>query len=200
MNMAIKKNRASPTSLHLAESSPTGISRQFEAIFLEHWPRVYGLLLRLVGDRAEAEDLALDAFLRLYQREGVNPSAAKVKDDFNVGGWLHRVATNLGLNAIRGWKRRQRYELESGKADITSSAPASPAEIYAAGEERQRVRLILSQMEPRQAQLLILRHSGRSYKEIAAALDVSVASIGTLLGRAESEFARRYRAADHAGG
>ncbi len=200
MNMAIKKNRASPTSLHLAESSPAGLSRQFEAIFLEHWPKVYGLLLRLVGDHAEAEDLALDAFLKLYQREGSHPADAKDEDDFNVGGWLHRVATNLGLNAIRGWKRRQRYELESGKADLAQNEPVSPAELYAAGEERQRVRLILSQMEPRQAQLLILRHSGLSYQEIAAALEVSVTSIGTLLGRAETEFARRYRAADHAGG
>ena len=200
MNMAIKKNRASPTSLHLAESSPAGLSRQFEAIFLEHWPKVYGLLLRLVGDHAEAEDLALDAFLKLYQREGSHPANAKGEDDFNVGGWLHRVATNLGLNAIRGWRRRQRYELESGKADLAENDPSSPAEIYAAGEERQRVRLILSQMEPRQAQLLVLRHSGLSYQEIAAALEVSVTSIGTLLGRAEAEFARRYRAADHAGG
>ncbi len=200
MHMAIKRNHASPTTLHRAETSSTGLSRQFEAVFLEHWPRIYGLLVRLVGDHAEAEDLALDTFLRLYQHQEGRPGHAPAEQNFNVGGWLHRVATNLGLNAIRGWKRRQRYELESGKADIASSAPASPAEIYAAGEERQRVRLVLSQMEPRQAQLLILRHSGRSYQEIAAALNVSVASIGTLLGRAEAEFARRYRAADHAGG
>jgi len=55
-------------------------------------------------------------------------------------------------------------------------------------------------MEPRQAQLLILRHSGRSYQEIGAALQVSITSIGTLLARAENEFARRYRATDHTGG
>jgi RNA polymerase sigma-70 factor (ECF subfamily) len=200
MNMAIKKNRTSPTSLPLAEKPSADLSSQFEAIFLEHWSQVYGLLLRLVGDHAEAEDLALDAFLRLYQRQGSKSASAKGEDNFNVGGWLHRVATNLGLNAIRGWKRRQRYELESGKVDLVENDPTSPAEIFATGEERQRVRIILSQMEPRQAQLLILRHSGLTYQEIAAALELSVASIGTLLGRAESEFARRYRAADHAGG
>src|SRR5512135_616535 len=129
MNMAIKKNRASPTSLHLAENSPAGLSRQFEAIFLEHWPHVYGLLLRLVGDHAEAEDLALDAFMRLYQHEGSHPAITKGEDEFNVGGWLHRVATNLGLNAIRGWKRRQRYELESGKVELAENDPASPADL-----------------------------------------------------------------------
>jgi DNA-directed RNA polymerase specialized sigma24 family protein len=43
---------------------------------------------------------------------------------------------------------------------------------------------------------LILRHSGQKYQEIAASLDVSPASIGPLLGRAEDEFEMRYRAAD----
>ncbi len=186
--MAIKHSRTSSNPLERADTGTPGDPGAFEAIFLEHWPRVFGLLRRLVGDDAEAEDLALDAFLRLYRRK---PSG---DGELNVGGWLHRVATNLGLNAIRGWKRRQRYELESGKMDLVENGPASPDEIYAGAEERQRVRAILSQMEPRQAQILILRHSGQKYQEIAAALDVSPASIGPLLARAESEFERRYRA------
>ncbi len=40
----------------------------FEAIFLEHWPRVYGVLLRIVGDHAEAEDLALEALISYRDR------------------------------------------------------------------------------------------------------------------------------------
>ncbi len=200
MAMAIKKNHAPSSPAQPVETSAAGTPRKFEDLFLEHWPQVYGLLLRLVGDHAEAEDLALEAFLRLYQREGNHKPPAQGENNLDVGGWLHRVATNLGLNAIRGWKRRQRYEIESGKVELVENAPSSPAEVFAAGEERQRVRLILSQMEPRQAQLLILRHSGRSYQEIGAALQVPVTSIGTLLARAENEFARRFRAADHTGG
>ncbi len=195
MNMAIKKNRASPTSLHLAESSPTGISRQFEAIFLEHWPRVYGLLLRLVGDRAEAEDLALDAFLRLYQREGTYQARAKGKDDFNVGGWLHRVATNLGLHSIRSYRRRERYELAAGKGALDEAPENRPAEILSGEEDKRLARLVLAQMNERQARILVMRYSGMSYKEIAAALGVSPTSVGPLLLRAEREFERRYRAA-----
>jgi RNA polymerase sigma-70 factor (ECF subfamily) len=190
MTMAIKNSRTSSSPLERAAAGTPGDPGAFEALFLEHWPRVFGLLRRLVGDDAEAEDLALDAFLRLYRRK---PSE---DGELNVGGWLHRVATNLGLNAIRGWKRRQRYELESGKMDLSENHPASPDEVYAGAEERQRVRAILAQMEPRQAQVLILRHSGQKYQEIAAALDVSPASIGPLLARAENEFERRYRAAD----
>src|SRR5688572_4365782 len=78
-------------------------SSEFEALFLEHWAHVYRLLCRLVGDPAEAEDLALETFVRLYQKDPLR------QNDFNLGGWLHRVATNLGLHSIRSWKRREGY-------------------------------------------------------------------------------------------
>jgi RNA polymerase sigma-70 factor (ECF subfamily) len=66
-----------------------------EAAFNRHWSRVYGVLYRLVGDHAEAEDLALEAFWRLHnQRSSMN-------DEHSLGGWLYRVAVNLGFNALR---------------------------------------------------------------------------------------------------
>jgi RNA polymerase sigma-70 factor (ECF subfamily) len=58
--------------------------------------------------------------------------------------------------------------------------------------ERQQVQAALSAMKPRSAQILILRHSGLSYAEIAAALNVGVNSVGTLLVRAEKEFKKQY--------
>ena len=45
-------------------------SLDFERLFLEYWPAVYRVVQRLVGDPAEAEDLALEAFLRLYRQTG----------------------------------------------------------------------------------------------------------------------------------
>ncbi|HSL44172.1 MAG TPA: sigma-70 family RNA polymerase sigma factor [Anaerolineales bacterium] len=163
-------------------------SAEFEAVFMEHWAPVYRLLRRLVGDPAEAEDLALETFQRLYRKQGHRA------DGFNVGGWLYRVATNLGLHSIRGWKRRERYELAAGRYALEEAEQGSPAEILAREEERQRVRLVLSRMNERQSQLLILRHSGLAYKEIARVLDLAPASIGPLLVRAEREFEKRYRA------
>ena len=168
------------------ESHPE--AAEFEALFMEHWARVYRLLRRLVGDPAEAEDLALETFLRLYRNR------RKQERDFNVGGWLYRVATNLGLHSIRSWKRREHYELTAGRYALESQADDSPVEILAQAEERQRVQRALARMNERQSQLLILRHSGLSYKEIAAALGIAAASIGPLLVRAEREFEKQYRA------
>ena len=164
------------------------VSSGFEALFLEHWARVYRLLCRLVGDPAEAEDLALETFVRLYRKD---PSS---QSDFNTGGWLHRVATNLGLHSIRSWKRREHYELTAGKYALEETAEDDPAETIAREEEQRMARLALAQMNERQSRLLIMRHAGSSYREIAEALELSPTSIGPWLVRAEREFEKRYRA------
>jgi RNA polymerase sigma-70 factor (ECF subfamily) len=173
----------------IVESTHSGsVPPTFEALFLEHWARIYRLLCRLVGDPAEAEDLALETFVRLYQQDPLR------KPDFNTGGWLHRVATNLGLHSIRSWKRRERYELDAGKYALEENEHESPAEVINRKEERRLARQALAQMNERQSRLLIMRHAGSSYKEIAEALELSPASIGPLLVRAEREFEKRYRA------
>ena len=159
----------------------------FQNLFLEHWTRIYRLLVRMVGDPAEAEDLALETFFRLYKNSPMNGEGA------NLGGWLFRVATNLGLHSIRSEQRRQRYELEAGKYALEDSTPEKPPEVLENKETNHLARLALSQMNPRQAQLLVLRYSGMGYKEIALALTLAPASIGPLLLRAEREFSRMYQ-------
>ena len=163
-------------------------SAEFEALFMEHWAHVYRALFRLVGDPAEAEDLALETFYRLYQRY------PQPDQDFNLGGWLHRVATNLGLHSIRSFKRREYYESASGKGVPEEAPETSPAKLLEQEEERRLARLVLAGMNERQAQLLVLRYSGLAYKEIASSLGLAPTSIGPLLLRAEREFEKRYRA------
>jgi RNA polymerase sigma factor (sigma-70 family) len=176
-------------SIDAVEDAPAeSSSARFEALFMEHWAHVYRVLYRLVGDPAEAEDLALETFLRLYRIDLPAPER-----EFNVGGWLHRVATNLGLHSIRSFKRRERYELAAGKDALAEAPETRPAEILMQEEERRLVRLTLARMNQRQAQLLVMRYSGMAYKDIAQALNLSPASIGPLLLRAEREFEKRYR-------
>lgn len=169
-------------------TSTDSTTSTFESLFREHWAHVYRLLCRLVGDPAEAEDLALETFVRLYERHPSRDSG------FNPGGWLHRVAANLGLHSIRSWKRRERYELESGKHALEGAPDDRPLEIVEREEERRLVRIVLAQMNERQSRLLVLRYSGLSYREIAGALGLAPTSIGPLLLRAEREFENRFRA------
>jgi RNA polymerase sigma-70 factor, ECF subfamily len=178
------------TSEHVGAISPSASQEaEFETVFMQHYGRVYGVLVRLVGDRAEAEDLALETFWKLWE----TPPARRD----NVGGWLYRVATRLGFNALRAARRRQRHEEEAGRDVLLSSAPVDPARQAARGDERRGARAALAGLAERDAQLLLLRHSGLSYREIAAALGVAPGSVGTLLNRAEKEFERQYLAGDH---
>jgi len=162
----------------------------FEALFLAHWPRVYGMLVRLVGDQAEAEDLALETFWKLYRRP---PQERATSVANGLGGWLYRVALNLGYNALRARKRRMAYEQSAGREAANRAVQPDPEAALEQAQERQRVRDVLSRLTARDAQLLLLRHSGLSYKELAAALNVAPASIGTLLARAEAEFEKRWQ-------
>ena len=161
-----------------------GESPAFEALFQQHWERLCRVLYSILGDWDEAEDLALETFVQLHRR----PPA----DSERLGGWLYRVASNQALNLLRSRKRRQRYEEQAALLAIESDAPEDPAAVVESAQERQRVRSALGALKSRSAQILILRHSGLSYAEIAGALDVSPASVGTLLARAEKEFEQEY--------
>jgi len=173
-------------SQHAASAQSAQEPPSFEAQFLEHWTYVYRTLARLVGDPAEAEDLALETFLRLYQRPPACDNAPSLR------GWLRRVALNLGLDAIRGRQRRARYEEEAGLILAMTHQAASLGDEIARREEQRQVRHVLGQMNRRQAELLTLRAQGLPYREIAATLGVSPTSIGPLLVRAEREFEHRY--------
>lgn len=161
----------------------------FDALFRRHWPRVYGVLFRVTGAREEAEDLAIEVFLRLHGRP------PRVEKDGDLEGWLYRVAMRLGLNALRARKRRlRRHEEAAREMSAIAALVPQPAHDLERDETRVRVRRVLAGLKPRAAALLVLRHSGLSYAEVARALELAPGSVGTLLARAEREFAQRYRA------
>jgi RNA polymerase sigma-70 factor (ECF subfamily) len=169
----------------VAVSATSKSDDALEKAFDEHWASVCESLYYLVGDSSEAQDLALEAFWRLHTRPPRNMT--------NVGGWLHRVATNLGLNAIRARNRRQRYEEAAGDLRAQRAEPIDPAQEAERREIREQVRHVLSRMPRRKAEILVLRQTDHTYAEIAQALGVAPGSVGTMLARAEREFERRYR-------
>jgi len=168
-----------------ARISLQNTENQFELFFHEHYKRVYQLLYRLTGQKAEAEDLTVEAFVRYLQRP---PDTQE-----NLMGWLCRVATRLGLNALRASKRRARYEESAALYQVIRTSTPSPVEELQRASEQSKVRNVLRRMNRRNAELLWLHHNGFSYKEIAAVLQLSPGSIGTLLSRAEKEFEQKYR-------
>lgn len=158
----------------------------FEQVFLANYARVLSVLRRIVGDHARAEDLANEVFLKLYRQ----PMPSRAID--NVPGWLYRTATNLGIDALRSSARRYRYEEAAARAEIKASTAESALDQSLKLEKQERVRTVLADLKPVQAQLLLLRASGHSYKELAEMLDLEIGTVGTRLVRAEAAFEERY--------
>jgi RNA polymerase sigma-70 factor (ECF subfamily) len=163
--------------------------RAFESIFLQNYARIVAVLVRLLGDRAQAEELADEVFLKLYS----HPLKPSEQEGHNIGGWLYRTATRLGIDALRAATRRRRYEAEVAANAHEADDGPDPLDQALRREKCQRVRAVLARLKPAQAQLLIMRHSDLSYKEMALALEVKPSSVGTLLARAEDEFEKHYR-------
>src|SRR5262245_20985135 len=120
----------------------------FENIFHEYWNAIHRLLARMVIDPAEAEDLALETFYRLYK---YRPSQYET---LNIRGWLYKVATNLALQSIRSFKRREQYEIHADKDALIESPEDQPPKILAEKDEQYYVRMALGQMNSRQTELL----------------------------------------------
>src|SRR6516164_10163090 len=154
-----------------------------ETIFETHYARVARVIAGIIRDRARAEELAVDVFLNWSSRPEAHSDKAE--------GWLYRTAVRTGLNELRSHTRRSRYESLFGFFSAGRKSP-TPEDVRAANEAKAKVRMVLGSIRPRDAELLILRSHGFTYDELASALGLNPASIGTLLTRAEQAFRKEY--------
>jgi RNA polymerase sigma factor (sigma-70 family) len=166
----------------------TWIEADFESIFREHFARMVYIARRVLRSDAEAEEICAETFLTLYR------SGPGVLSGGALGAWLYRVATRASIDRLRRNQRRGlEEELETSRIDPADDTRNDPLNTLIRDERIAEVRSTLAQMKSEKAQLLLLRHSGLSYQEIAEALQIRTASVGTMLARAETEFSTLYQ-------
>ncbi len=147
----------------------------FEVFFRDHYRVVVRLAQNVVGDSQRAQDVAQEVFLAAYRRfPGDYEQAA--------AGWVRVAAVHTALNVLRGERRRDKRQL---LVQVGGSLP-SAEETVIEREARAELRRVLRRLPRRSAAVLVMRHGGMSYVEIAEALGVRVGQVGTLLRRAES--------------
>jgi RNA polymerase sigma-70 factor (ECF subfamily) len=156
----------------------------FETLFRAEYPRLTRAIERVVRDRGRAEELAVDAFLKL--RRHVSAQGA------HSPAWLRVTGVRLALNELKRQSRRARYE----RLFTRFASSATPEDDHRVNEEQQQVRRVLASLPRRHGELLILRNEGLSYRELGAALGLLPQSVGTTIARAQrafqQEFVRRY--------
>ena len=155
--------------------SAPAVRDDLEQVFRAGYPRVVAVAARVLGSRDEAEDVAQEVFLS-FGRSSVPAGEAR--------GWLCVAAAHTALNLLRSGRRRASREETAAVA--RDAVVSDVAEAVVTLEERSRVRAALARLPHKQAVALVLRHSGLSYADVAAALGLSPGSVGTTVRRAES--------------
>ena len=151
--------------MELLERFAAGDVEAFEALFRQHQCEVYGWILRVVRDRATAEDLTIETFWRMY-RAHARFDAAKG----NCTAWLRRIATNAALDHLR--RTRREVPLPEDPPD----APKVPA--AERSELRRTILSAMNSLSPRLRVAVVLALvEEESYDRIAEALGISVSAV-----------------------
>jgi RNA polymerase sigma factor (sigma-70 family) len=158
-----------------------------EAVFRAEYRGVVAAARRVVGAPTEAEDVAQEVFLS-FGRTQVPPEEAR--------GWLYVAAVHTALNQLRTDRRRDARE-QRAASDHHDAVVPDTADTVSRTLDHDRLRAALARMPRTQATVLVLRHSGLSYAEIAAHTDLSPGSVGTTLRRAEAALRQEMSDAPH---
>jgi RNA polymerase sigma-70 factor, ECF subfamily len=138
-------------------------------------PRLLALATRMLGDRMEAEDVAQEAFMRIWKQA---PQWRTGEAKFDT--WLHRVALNLCYDRLRGRREEPTDDLPD-----EPDPDAAPEVRLAARARDERVRQALAALPVRQREALVLTYYQElSNIEAAALMDISVDALESLLARA----------------
>lgn len=157
----------------------------FGEIVAAHSQRVVGLAWRLVGNRADADDLAQEAFLRLYR------ALPGLRGECVLATWLYKTVSRLAIDYLRREKLRRKifwFRPQDEEDDPVERIPdpaAGPRDRLLEGERRQRLRRALQTLSPRQRAVFVLRHEeGLPLKEIAGLLELEEGTVKAHLHRA----------------
>ena len=142
-----------------------------------HLGRIFGFAARLLADRAEAEDVAQEAMLRMWR---VAPKWRA--GEAQLSTWLYRVTVNLCTDRQRSAHRHRTEALEDVVEPVDESANTE-AELMRR-ERMDALQAALATLPDRQRQAVVLRHiEGLSNPEIAAVLEVGVEAVESLTAR-----------------
>lgn len=169
-------NNVEPSDDSLFERYRNGDAAAFETLLARHQSALFGFLIRMAGDRALAEDLFQETWVRVVREAG------RYRAEQKFSRWLFTIANRLAIDEMRRRKRWKTVSVDDEETTVELSANGPSASVET--ERRHtlsRIEAALATMQPSLRQVFLLReHSGVSFKEIAA---MTGAPLGTVLWR-----------------
>jgi RNA polymerase sigma-70 factor (ECF subfamily) len=182
----------------LVDRARTGDAEAFEALVRRHQGWVFTLALRMVGDRAEAEDMAQEVFLKAYR------GLKRFKGAARFSTWLYAIASHHCLNHLQA-RRRRPFRSGAGGEHRNAAGNDPPPLLDRLADEAPRADALLERadllrvvqaelagLRQEQRIILILRDiQGLSYEEIAESLGLELGTVRSRLHRARTEMKAR---------
>jgi RNA polymerase sigma-70 factor (ECF subfamily) len=160
-----------------------------ERIFRENHAMVFRAAYRVTGNADDAEDVLQTVFLRMLKRD---PAAEPVG---NMASFLHRSAVNAALDLVRSRQNIRNIPLDELEPVLAEPAHRSPDRVQSSGEIREWLRGALARLNPRIAEMFMLRFfDGKENPEIARLLNTTPGTVAVTLSRTRDRLEKEFRA------
>lgn len=185
MQVSMPIARSNMVAGMMAEGGQSTISPRLEEVYEANKDLVFRAAYRITGNAGDAEDVLQTVFLRLLRQEpGLEMKSPRA--------YLHRAAVNAALDLLRARKDHLHVSLDGETGSLLM--PATPGG-QEAGELRQWLRLALARLNPRWAEMFVLRFvEDLSNREIAALMNTSSAVVAVVLHRTRTQLKKDYLA------
>ena len=160
-----------------------------EQIFRVHHATVFRAAYRVTGNAGDAEDVLQTVFLRLLKRD------AKAEPVDNMASFLYRSAVNAALDLMRSRHHVRDIPLDDLEPVLAESAHRGPDRLQSSGEIREWLRAALARLNPRIAQMFVLKFfEGKENPEIAQILDTTPGTVAVTISRTRDRLEKEFRA------
>jgi RNA polymerase sigma-70 factor, ECF subfamily len=158
-----------------------GDAAAFEDLVMTYQHRVFGVALRMLGNAAEAQDVAQEAFVRAHRALG------DFRGDAKLSTWLYAITSRLCLTRLAAGERRAGRAGEEALLRLADAGPAPDARLERSELEAALQRAIAELPEEARIVVVLRDLEGLPYEEIAQALDLPLGTVRSRLHRARAD-------------
>ncbi|HEX5725917.1 MAG TPA: sigma-70 family RNA polymerase sigma factor [Longimicrobiaceae bacterium] len=176
----------------LVARAQQGSEKAYRELLGRYQRPVFSLIYRMVRDREQAEDLAQETFIRVFNH------IDRYDPQFKFSSWIFKIATNLTIDAIRKKEPAtvsidgSRYATSAEDIEASTitveSKDENPEQLLVAKELGSEIEVAIARLRPEYRTAILLRHiDGREYQEIAEIMSVPLGTVKTYIHRARHE-------------